>query len=260
MNHSFLSQNEFQKFYTNIAQNNLDFSPFLDNILQLSNQVAGLIQNSFQSLGMNQVDMPSIILDQTKPSLNRYSPVITHRLEGKSVKNPIIPPLQLKETFIPQLAQSRPSIKPRVSAFKPSTSVKSGLKRPLDYQNESSVKIENESLVPKKIKTQIFTETESDSTSEGSLCQADQKVKIEDVVAEKKEAILQSDIVVEIKGMKIDKLTKTTHYLVEWKRRANGYKPQDSYVKSEEILKDYGHLVAMFYEGQIKQKINAHGK
>jgi len=248
---------DFQKFYANISQNSLDFSPFLDNILLLSKQVAGLIQNSFQSLGMNpQLDMSSI-LNQTKPSLNPYKNPSTNPFERKIPTNTIIPPLMLnKEPAIPQLLKPKLSTKPIIPSFQPSTSIKTGVKRPLDCYNEAIVKLENECLVPKKVKTHILTETASDSTSEGSLDHSENKVKLEETTVEKKEAILQSDKVVKIKGMKIDKKTKKTHYLVEWKRRGNGYKPEDSYIQSEEILKDYGHLVAMFYEGQIKQKIN----
>lgn len=210
-----------------MSHNTIDFSSYLNSTLLLSRQVANLIQNSFTSLRMNQ-NAPS----EQKNSFHQ------HAMEQK------------KKAEMIQAYRQR--MVPKTPEF--------GAKRAFDYRNETSVKIENEAFVQKKLKTNYLNavETHSDSTSEGSLDHGDFKVKFEETVQERIEAcIALGDEPKRIKGLKIDKATKATYYLVEWKTRPNGYRPQDRYVKSDEVLKSYGNLVAIFYESQLKDKIVA---
>jgi len=222
------SSNDLQSLYANMSHNTIDFSSYLNSTLLLSRQVANLIQNSFSSLGIN----------QNTPSEQKNSYHQQHAMEQK------------KKAEMIQAYRQR--MVPKTPEF--------GAKRAFDYRNETSVKIENEAFVQKKLKTNYLNavETHSDSTSEGSLDHGDFKVKFEETVQERIEASLAfGDEPKRIKGLKIDKATKTTYYLVEWKTRSSGYKPQDRYVKSDEVLKSHGNLVAIFYESQLKDKIVA---
>jgi len=211
---------DLQKLYANMSHNTIDFGSYLNNTLLLSRQVANLIQTSFSSLG--------------------YSP-----------SSPEATP-----------CSEAPRQRPRVPA-----PVNVGGKRAMDYQNDISVKIENQALIQKRVKTNRNFETASDSTSEGSMDHHDLRVKFEEPtmqvpvqvqIRERVEgSISLGDQPRKIKGLKMDKVTKSTYYLVEWMTRPSGYKPQDRYVKSDEVLKSHGNLVAIFYELQLQNKISS---
>ena len=164
--------------------------------------------------------------------------------------------------FSPSDYAEKPQSKPQVPRQRTVPSVNVSGKRAMDYQNDISVKIENQAFIQKKVKTLAAMETTSDSTSEGSLDHNDLKVKFEEPVVQVRVqeriegSIALGDEPKRIKGLKMDKATKATYYLVEFKTRPTGYKPQDRYVRSDEVLKSYGNLVAIFYETQLQHKIS----
>jgi len=175
----------------------------------------------------------------------------------------------LIQTSFSSLGYSPSSPEPTASseALRQRPSVTVGAKRAMDYQNDICVKIENQALVQKKVKANRNFETASDSTSEGSMDHNDLRVKFEESsmrvpvqvqIRERAEGSISfGDQPKKIKGLKMDKVTKTTYYLVEWMTRPSGYKPQDRYVKSDEVLKSHGNLVAIFYELQLQNKISS---
>ena len=69
--------------------------------------------------------------------------------------------------------------------------------------------------------------------------------------------LMHNDKPAKILGVKIDKHTKTTCYLVEWRQRPNGYKPVNSYVRREDIPTESCQLVANFFERQLINKMTA---
>ena len=261
MTQSPIFSHNLQSLYASMSNNIIDFNECLNNTFLLSKKLERYVQKTLSQLNLPNLKIPSAYPEENVispelsiPKLRCQSSNANHKAASQKANT--------EKTTLRTNEESSILVKRNYEELVP-TSNSHALPRQRETLKstqslETGVKLEDQHPVPaKKLKIQTTSyEGDSDSTSDSSPKRTDFKLKLEESIPVPQEASIKTgDKPVNIKGLKVDKSSKQTYYLVEWTQRQNGLKPSDSFIAREEILQQHGHLIATFFESQLMKRV-----